>query len=660
MAEKSFGVKEINLIGASGTPTIESPNNLNLNAVNVAISTNVSIGGTLTVTGNVSIGGTFTYEDVTNIDSVGIITARSDIKVGTGVTLTPAGAGFFSGIVTASNFVKRDGSSLGGFSQDAQGNLLAGTNAGSSLDGSSAEYNILLGENAGESIDGDDNNIAIGYDAGKNNTASSNIFIGRDAAKALSSSLSSQNIFIGHEAVSNKASVSGTVVGAQAGIGNGTGINLTLFGYRAGGNSYNSTTFIGHQAGRSATSACDFTTAVGSNALYNNAGRGNVAIGNLSGQVLTSGKFNTLAGYMAGRGGLSGTINYTDCVAIGSSVAVDLSSANNVIVIGANANPSSNTVTNEITLGNANITKFRIPGINVVLKDNGGTPTEGHVLTVDGSGEASFVGITTSSPVTNFVVTANGSSAYRFAGGGVDASEDNPDLFLEKGVKYRFDNTTGSSHPFAFRVSNGGSAYTNGITGSQNGVQFFTVPYDAPDVLAYQCTVHSGMLGNIWTYAKTTQCYDIYRLAANYTIPASNTTVTETMVRPTLFFEKIGPGMSVSSGVFTFPSTGKYEIQAFFQGFQSNGNDNIFKFNMDATADNSNWQEVVNCREGNYDSGRAFSATFTYLIDITNTSTHKVRFGTTTAGSNRVQLDGNGASNILDGTYFVFKKILNT
>ena len=154
--------------------------------------------------------------------------------------------------------------------------------------------------------------------------------------------------------------------------------------------------------------------------------------------------------------------------------------------------------------------------------------------------------------------------------------------------------------------------------------------------------------------------YDIYRLAANYTIPASDTTVTETMVRPTLFFEKIGSGMSVSSGVFTFPSTGKYEIQAFFQGFQSNGNDNIFKFNMDATADNSNWQEVVNCRAGNYDSGRAFSATFTYLIDITNTSTHKVRFGTTTAGSNRVQLDGNGANTILDGTYFVFKKVGET
>ena len=87
MAEKGFGVKEVNLIGASGTPTITSPNNLNLNANNVAISTNVSIGGTLSVTGNVSVGGTLTYEDVTNIDSVGIITAQSGIRVGAGQSI---------------------------------------------------------------------------------------------------------------------------------------------------------------------------------------------------------------------------------------------------------------------------------------------------------------------------------------------------------------------------------------------------------------------------------------------------------------------------------------------------------------------------------------------------------------------------------------------
>ena len=55
MADKSFGVKELNLLNASGTPTITSPNNLNLNANNVAISTNVTIGGNLTVSGNIGI-----------------------------------------------------------------------------------------------------------------------------------------------------------------------------------------------------------------------------------------------------------------------------------------------------------------------------------------------------------------------------------------------------------------------------------------------------------------------------------------------------------------------------------------------------------------------------------------------------------------------------
>ena len=45
MANKDFGVKKINLTGASGTPTISSPNNLNLNATTVAISTDVSVGG---------------------------------------------------------------------------------------------------------------------------------------------------------------------------------------------------------------------------------------------------------------------------------------------------------------------------------------------------------------------------------------------------------------------------------------------------------------------------------------------------------------------------------------------------------------------------------------------------------------------------------------
>ena len=60
-------------------------------------TTGVSIGGSLTVPGNVSIGGTLTYEDVTNIDSVGIVTARNGLKV-TGGTSNFSGTSHFVGV----------------------------------------------------------------------------------------------------------------------------------------------------------------------------------------------------------------------------------------------------------------------------------------------------------------------------------------------------------------------------------------------------------------------------------------------------------------------------------------------------------------------------------------------------------------------------------
>ena len=69
------------------------------------VSGNVT-GTTGTFTGNVSIGGTLTYEDVTNIDSVGVVTARTGIKV-------LAGGINAVGVVTATSFVG-SGTSLTG------------------------------------------------------------------------------------------------------------------------------------------------------------------------------------------------------------------------------------------------------------------------------------------------------------------------------------------------------------------------------------------------------------------------------------------------------------------------------------------------------------------------------------------------------------------
>ena len=58
-----------------------------------------------TYSGNVTIGGTLTYEDVTNIDSVGLITAREGIEIGAspgvGASISVDGNAIFSGITTA-------------------------------------------------------------------------------------------------------------------------------------------------------------------------------------------------------------------------------------------------------------------------------------------------------------------------------------------------------------------------------------------------------------------------------------------------------------------------------------------------------------------------------------------------------------------------------
>ena len=81
-------------IGSTETVTLDG----------VAVINNESIGGNLTVTGNATIGGVLTYEDVTNVDSVGLITARNGIVVGSGITLSKDGDGFYTGVVTATSF----------------------------------------------------------------------------------------------------------------------------------------------------------------------------------------------------------------------------------------------------------------------------------------------------------------------------------------------------------------------------------------------------------------------------------------------------------------------------------------------------------------------------------------------------------------------------
>ena len=68
---------DVTITGLANTSTINA-DSLNVTGISTVAALNATSG---TFSGNVSVGGTLTYEDVTNIDSVGIITARSDVSI---------------------------------------------------------------------------------------------------------------------------------------------------------------------------------------------------------------------------------------------------------------------------------------------------------------------------------------------------------------------------------------------------------------------------------------------------------------------------------------------------------------------------------------------------------------------------------------------------
>jgi len=98
------------ITGLSGAPTftngavvtgVITATTFSGNATGLTGSPNITVGNitgvAATFTGNVSIAGTLTYEDVTNVDSVGLVTARSGVRVTDGGLVVTAGVSTFSG-----------------------------------------------------------------------------------------------------------------------------------------------------------------------------------------------------------------------------------------------------------------------------------------------------------------------------------------------------------------------------------------------------------------------------------------------------------------------------------------------------------------------------------------------------------------------------------
>ncbi|QDP54284.1 MAG: hypothetical protein Unbinned5434contig1000_31 [Prokaryotic dsDNA virus sp.] len=275
--------------------------------------------------------------------------------------------------------------------------------------------------------------ISIGYQAGRSNTSGTyNTNIGYQSHYA--NTTGSRNVSLGYEAGRRNVGSDGVFIGYQAGFEAASSLNRnTMVGAYAGkdvGPTRFSNTFIGYNSGRYYDSNvnCFVGSSTGRGNTNGATGFANVAVGGACFENATSGSRFISIGYQCLKNGVH---TGSSIIAIGSDIHVsDDITGSNSIVIGHNASLSSTSASNEITLGDSNITAFRIPGLEIesatnlrlhlkntstnsststILKIERGTGSSPHKVVEFFAGSSSEGSIT----VSDFATAYNTSSDYR-------------------------------------------------------------------------------------------------------------------------------------------------------------------------------------------------------------------------------------------------------
>jgi hypothetical protein len=145
---------------------------------------------------------------------------------------------------------------------------------------------------------------------------------------------------------------------------------------------------------------------------------------------------------------------------------------------------------------------------------------------------------------------------------------------------------------------------------------------------------------------------DHWRLTSNFTGSGTGD-ITANLARVTHdSFSPIGSGMTESSGVFTFPSTGMYLIMAhgdFLSGGSSSGFSSVY---IRTTTDNSTYNNRAISWTSIFTASVYGQSDNNQLFNVTNTTTHKVKFGYELNNSQTIE---GSTSNIR--THFIFIRL---
>ena len=145
-----------------------------------------------------------------------------------------------------------------------------------------------------------------------------------------------------------------------------------------------------------------------------------------------------------------------------------------------------------------------------------------------------------------------------------------------------------------------------------------------------------------------------FRLTANKTGDADVTSNYEEV--DTDGYGGIGSAVTESSGIFTFPSTGIYLILLQAYIFISQNGDSSASFELKTTTDNSSYSVATRATTGELAANGTPNYTVygQFMFDVTNTSTHKVKFTTSsfeTGGSTPTTLYGQTGENATSITF---------
>ena len=147
------------------------------------------------------------------------------------------------------------------------------------------------------------------------------------------------------------------------------------------------------------------------------------------------------------------------------------------------------------------------------------------------------------------------------------------------------------------------------------------------------CTAGLGNASGAFSQGIT--MHDVWQVTAQLSVASGDNAITANWARANALNGVIGSAMTQSSGVFTFPSTGIYlvTINGNYEESSSGGH-NYAGFYLKRTTNNSSYS-VASFGGTNIAgfSGSTFGfASASYTFDVTDVSTHKIRFHTIASG----------------------------